>query len=160
MRYEIAQVNQDTAVTLQQAKKHCRIVTDDEDDNLRLYIRTAENYILRRRNLALKPTTFKVYIEKEDEGKTELVLPVCPVISIDGAYTFASGQPSKLQGSFTAGDVLTVVAGFDEVPSDLQAAVLLYTSERYENRELNSVVSLNEVPKAFSDLIYHWGFSN
>ena len=158
MQYEIIQPNNETAVTLAEAKKHMRITDTEQDDMILLYIRTAENFILRRRNLALKPTQFKVTIDKDITG--EAVLPICPVKSIDGGYSFASGQPSKIQGNIPAGTTLTMTAGFDEIPFDLKAAVLLYVSERYENREVNSVARLNQIELGFIDLINHWGFTS
>jgi len=157
MQYEIIQPNNETAVTLAEAKKHMRITDTEQDDMILLYIRTAENFILRRRNLALKPTQFKVTIDKDITG--EAVLPICPVISIDGGYTFTSGQPSKIIGNISAGTTLTVTAGFNQIPFDLKAAVLLYTSERYWNREANSAAKLHQIELGFIDLINHYGWT-
>jgi len=169
MRYEILSEPTELSVGMATIRAHCRKVDsifDDEIPMLTLYCRAIENFILRRRNLALKPATFKVYVEKEDEGKPFVILPVCPVIDItdeqgneiDNVYT--SGQPSKLYGSFVEGQSFVVTAGFEgDIPQDLQAAVLLGTSERYERREINEAIKLEEVPKAFADLISHWGFT-
>jgi len=169
MRYEILSQPVELSVDMATIRAHTRKVDpifDDEVPMLELYCRAIENFILRRRNLSLKPSTFRVFVEKEDEGKPFAILPVCPVIDITDDqggeidYVFTSGQPSKLYGSFTEGQSFIVTAGFtDEIPSDLQAAVLLGTSERYERREVNEAIKLEEVPKAFNDLISHWGFT-
>lgn len=169
MRYEILSQPTELSVDMATIRAHCRKVDpifDDEVPMLELYTRAIENFILRRRNLALKPTTFKVFIEAEDVGKPFVILPVCPVIDITDSegnevdFVYTSGQPSKLYGSFSEGQSFIVTAGFEgDIPQDLVAACLLGISERNERREINEAIKLEEVPKAFNDLISHWGFT-
>ena len=182
MGYIVTQPASTTSVSIADAKLHCRITDTAQDSLLTMYIQAAESFILRRRNLQLVPATFKTTLDIFPQK--EIVLPVGPVQSIS-SFTYLNSQgdrvaytgycfdnisvPARITPPYlsifpqcqnvTGSIEITWTAGFTTVPADLRAAVLLYTADRYENREMNAVTQLYQVPKAFEDIINHWGFT-
>ena len=141
-------------VTLELAKKHCRVDGDYEDDLIKSYIEAAAGWVEKYTGhlLTERPVTLKF-----PRFGSELRLAIAPIKSVDSVtYLDGDGAEQTLTGArlyqgallpqantswpatLSKSDVeVTVTAGYAEgdVPAELKQAVMLLTSHQYENRE-------------------------
>lgn len=170
-------------VTLDHAKKQCRILWDDENDYISdVLIPAATQYVQNYLNRQLITATWKFYL---DEFPREICVPRAPVQSItsieyvdtDGVtQTLAAStyrvdvvsQPARIveawgkvwpstQGSINS-VIVTYVAGYGatyaSVPADIRAAILLLIGHWFENRETILVgTSSSELDHTFSAVL-------
>jgi len=146
------------AVSLQEFKLHARITDTMQDDMILMYLSSAEDFIRRRRHIQLSKATVIVHLDDIDRTKTELILPIAPIVSCDG-FNVYGGQVPRIKGDFSNVESVEVVAGYENIPASLKGAVLLLTSHWYENREDVSVVNLNKIPHGVEAMINHYGWS-
>lgn len=72
-------------VTLDEAKQHLRVDSDDDDALIESLIVAARNFVERYLGRALIEQTWDLYLDKfPTTGPIEI--PLCPVISVDGVF--------------------------------------------------------------------------
>lgn len=131
-------------ITLDALKLHARVDTDDEDDGLQLMGRTSAHEVEAYCDIALLRQTIVVQVEAGDP----VTLPVGPlapdaVVTIDdepvigavteGRYpvlTFPAGITGTVTVSYTAG----YGDAADDIPHDLQFAIIDHASRLYDMR--------------------------
>lgn len=165
------------AVTLAEAKKHLRVSWNDEDDIIQVYLNAAIATIEGPNGIgvALGQQTWRLSL---DGFPWEIRLPLGPVSSVDSiTYTNENGSdatvdswredldqyPARLwperNQSWPAaycepGSVkVQFTTGYQTIPGDLKAAVLLIVGHLYANREAVSDTAMSEVPMAVTSII-------
>lgn len=147
-------------VTLEQAKRHLRITSDDFDDDIRgkleAAITSAENYT----GIMLREYDYVVTCDFTGVIKTE-IMPMKEVrVKVDGIEVgnidwedSSVILPDTCRGSKIEIEIKT---GFDIFPDDVTAAILLITGRLFENPS----DSVENLPKASSNLLNaykRWG---
>jgi len=158
------------AVTVAALKQHMRIEPDfvDEDSLIGIYIAAAERMVLHATGTAASRHQFRFTTPKVS-SHSRLSVPVAPLVSVDTVE--ADGTPLdptqyKVTGLETdcpvfeplvSGElVVTVTAGFQTAPPDLQHAVTLLAAHLFEQREptTSSSGDLNTVPWTVEQLLF------
>lgn len=166
-------------ISLSIAKQHLRIDSTDEDELVDLYIRAAADTIEgpEGAGIALNSQQWDLWL---DCFPAEIKIPIGPLIQVDaitytdtdGAeQTFASAnyevdalqglvRPVEGQSWPTTDQVYNAIkvrftAGYSsgELPSDLQAALLLILGHLYREREESTTVALHELPMGAQSII-------
>lgn len=162
----------DEPITLVEAKQHCRVTNDVEDDLLASFIAAAREYVEEFTRRILMPTTVRIGLDHFPGGR--LCLPHTPVQSItsikylDGAgveqtfspanyvvdlgsfppsVSLAYGQSWPQTQSVANAVRIVYVAGYESaaaVPAALKAAIKLYVADLYLNREAQSAARLEK----------------
>jgi uncharacterized phiE125 gp8 family phage protein len=166
------------AVSLNEARRHLRIEDTDQDDLIRAYIEAAEqslSYVGR----AFKPASYALDIY--GWAGTHIELPMPPLRSVTAVKapgtngTLATVDPSNYTVATTSegrGVLLTstayvwppyssgwvsasveFTAGYDTVPSNLRAAILLVAGTLFENRSGASPVPMTKLPYGIDALV-------
>ncbi len=162
-------------ITLEQAKLHARVDTDDDDALLTLMISAARQIAERKTGRVLRASTWEWTLKRGVYATLTLPLAPCSgvtAVSVDGTevdaalYNFTpSGNGAneapllarlELLPGFSAGDEMTVTltAGWpvDAIPKSLQQWMLTRVSTWYEQREKFVVgVNFNELGYDFID---------
>lgn len=162
-------------ITLEQAKLHARVDTDDDDALLTLMISAARQIAERKTGRVLRASTWEWALKCGVYAALNLPLAPCSgvtAVSVDGTevdaalYNFTpSGNGAneapllarlELLPGFPAGDEMTVTltAGWpvDAIPKSLQQWMLTRVSTWYEQREKFVVgVNFNELGYDFID---------
>jgi len=146
------------AVSLQDFKLHARITGNEQDDMILMYLASAEDFIRRRRHIQLSQATIIIHLDDMDRTKTELILPIAPIVSCED-WTIQGGQVPRIKGDFSGVESIEVVAGYETTPASLKGAICLLAAHYHENRESVSVVNLNKIPMGVDDIINHYGWS-
>ncbi|MDK1489373.1 head-tail connector protein [Sinorhizobium sp. 7-81] len=158
------------AVTLAEAKRHLRVLHDDDDADIAAMVAAAEASIEGPNGIgiALLPQTWRMSL---DHFPCEIVVPLGPVTSICSiTYTDTDGNSASVSSWRTDFDVqplriwpardmvwpssvcepgavkVTFVCGYAETPADLKAALKLLIGHFYENREAVADGGLSELP--------------
>lgn len=167
-------------VTLDEAKSHLRVTSDDsEDDLIETYIRAATNHVERTLGISLMERTYALTLDAFTDAIELPRGPVAEVVSVeyvdeDGVtqtvstddYTTDIGgvrnwivrnSAASWASTLDAVNVVTVtyVAGYDELPeeySDLKQAILLLIGHYHANREAVTDRSMAVVPMAVDSL--------
>jgi len=140
------------AVDLTLAKQHLRLDTSDEDTLVAAYLAAAKAWVesytgklLTRREVAQPETRFGAFITLQfgpapenveitySDGGDDQTITDARIVR-DRLYPLSS-WPILISPAMI---VVNYLAGFDETPSDLDAAVLLLTGDFYANREAGS----------------------
>ncbi|UGX87116.1 head-tail connector protein [Phyllobacterium meliloti] len=164
-------------VTLEEAKQQCRIFHTDEDGQIPLYINAAVAFIEGPNGIgaALRPQTWRLSL---DHFPCEITIPLGPVTEVSSiGYTDSAGLPATVaswRADFDtqplriwpardtawpsivceSGAVKVVFkCGYQAVPADLKAAVLLLTAHFYEHREAVGEVEFYELPLAVQSIL-------
>ncbi|WP_457578953.1 head-tail connector protein [Ensifer adhaerens] len=146
-------------ISLAEAKRHLRVLHDDDDDDITELVEVATAVIEGPNGIgvALTPQTWRLSL---DQFSCEITVPLGPVTEVSSiAYTDAEGnfatvaswradldqQPVRIWPARDAvwpslvcepGAVkVTFVCGYTKTPSDLKAALKLLVGHFYENRE-------------------------
>lgn len=146
-------------ITLEEAKRHCRVDHSDEDEDIVELVEVATAAIEGPNGvgIALMPQTWRLSL---DYFPCEITIPLGPVTSVSSiTYTDSNGSPATVTGFrkdldasplkiWPARDAawpaitcepgavkVTFVCGFASVPSDLKAALKLLVGHFYEHRE-------------------------
>lgn len=172
----------ESAVSLDTIKLHCRVTGDAEDMLLSAWTKAAVNVIQNERNLQLQSATYELHLD--GAFPAAIFLPVCPVKSIDSityvdsngtvqtladtdyrtgnlnndhsatVITSVNGKPFPKVQNVIDSIVISITAGYDTIPDDLTAAILLYVAERYSRREITIDSKYDAmVPRGFDELI-------
>ncbi len=158
----------ESAVSLEETKRHLNIDYDEDDEIIELYINAAEAFIVGPNGIgvALTSTQWRLSL---DHVPSKIKIPLWPIRSIDsvaingdtldptlfgfdtdvrplvivhnGPWPSVPLKPGVLKVEFTAG-----WADPSEVPGDLRAAILLLVGHLHRNREAASEVALKEIP--------------
>lgn len=179
MKFERTLDAKGEAISLDEARKQCRIDDTASDDVLRVYIESARNYVENWMQNALVEST---YIFKFDgfQSSYEIFKPIVSITSFEyktasntGTYSGSlAGTDYHLdgeQGLITLNDSvmtdlytqsnavkITAVVGqanIGAIKGDIKLAMLLMISHWNENRENSSVVQLNKIPTGSADLL-------
>ena len=156
------------SLSVAKVKKHLRVLHDLEDDQITLYTRAAAYLAMDYANRALLPVKYTMrtantpsYVELPI-GTYGITMAVYMDVNsqmqqYDSSHYYAvQGNPSwltfnptapKTRGNFD--DVrIDVVAGYERVPENVIAAILLITGTLYENRESDSPIEMKQIPTA------------
>ena len=165
------------AVSLDEARKQCRILGTDDDDTLRIYIEAARNHVESLTKNALIEGTYAFYFESF-QACFNIYSPIVSITSFEykttsniGTYagTTADYHFNAGQGLITLGDdalsdlyaqsnaiKITAVTGQPNiglVKGDIKLAMLLMIGHWHENREDASVVQLYDIPNGSKNLL-------
>jgi uncharacterized phiE125 gp8 family phage protein len=157
-------------VTLEMAKLHLRVETDEEDDLIDQYLASANAFVERRTGRALAQTDWQWVMDKFPAG--DLVLPHGPVSLVDSiSYIDPAGATqvmdaadliidlSQVEARISAPDgwpatadriaCVTVIwtAAAELVPPDLVQAVLMLVHQWFEDR------TSKEIPRSVMELV-------
>lgn len=173
-------------ITLALAKEHCRISGTAEDATLTAYIKAGVQYLLNKRKLVLGTATYTYTFDTLDYEIQLPIVPVQSITSIQytsadiSSYSVLPNTRYYLHNAnnphspatiiipnitLPTGTTVTTrreafkvtfVAGYATVPDDLQAAMLLYSAERFENREGTEE---KETYRAFDNIVAHYGIT-
>lgn len=148
-----------TAVSLAEAKRHLRVLHDEDDDVISLAIEAATASIEGPNGIGicLMPQSWRLSL---DHFPCEINIPLGPVTAITSiSYTDADGDPATVSSWRTDFDSqptkvrpardtawpsivcepgavrVLFVAGYADVPADLKWALLFTIGHFYENRE-------------------------
>lgn len=168
-----------TAVSLSEAKEHCRVTGTAHDTALGLYISGAIAFVQNWTGLRLITQTVAF---SRSHFAFEMPLPVAPVQSVSIKYTDTAGAEQTLAPAsyeFNGEDTLrpfiyraddatwpdlddvrdavrvTAVVGYAEVPADIKAALLLLIGHWFDNREAVGG-NMNETPLATMALLENY----
>ncbi|VXC99187.1 head-tail connector protein [Sphingobacterium multivorum] len=156
LNIEILEVIGSEPVTLQEAKKYCKVDEDytEEDSLITELISSARSSIEQWANISLVEKRIKVY---SDTTKT-LWLPCSPVIEIEGvednegnAIPFDQTIKFKVRIEQPGGYFITYKSGFKPLPTDLKIAVLKQVATDFDNRE-NFIVNGNNQQQSGTNL--------
>lgn len=166
------------AVTLAEAKTHCRVDGADDDTYLNALIAAASDHVEKYTGRSILEQTWQLSV---DGFSDEIILPNGPVQSVttlayydgEGAnQTLATGwalnntvDPARIvkdadadwpetQTRFDAVRI-TYVAGYGEAPAPIKHAMLLLIGHWYENREAVGQ-AMQEVPLAVDALLSNY----
>ena len=143
-------------VTVDRARKACRIDDTSEDDLIELYIRSALATAELRCNIAFQPQTLEWTIDGFPSGR--LRLPIGPVTSITSiTYRDANGTDQTVAGALDADDWISgtwptgsaVRIQYEAgrgTPEDVQLAILLMVGLYFDNRAEASDAAMNPIP--------------
>ncbi|MGM4911442.1 head-tail connector protein [Rhizobium sp. 768_B6_N1_8] len=146
-------------VSLAEAKRHLRVLHDDDDTDIELFVAAASAAIEGPNGIgiALSPQTWRLSL---DHFPCEIVVPLGPVTEVTSvAYQDANGDTATVSGLrfdldesplriWPARDTawpetycepgavkITFACGYEKLPADLRAAILLLVGHFYEHRE-------------------------
>ncbi|MBC7149005.1 MAG: phage head-tail connector protein [Rhizobium sp.] len=164
-------------VTLAEAKRHLRVLHNDDDAEIEAAVAAATAMIEGPNGIgiAIMPQTWRLSL---DHFPCEIIVPLGPVTAVDSiAYTDTNGDaatvatwrmdldasPLRLWPSrdetwpliyCEPGAVkVTFDCGFASIPEDLRWAILLLVGHLYENREAVSDASLAEIPMGAATIL-------
>ena len=167
------------AISLDEARKQCRILGTDDDDVLRVFIEAARNHVENLTRNALIEGTYAFYFD-EHQDYFEIYNPLISITSFEykttsNIGTYAGSLPgtdyhfNSDQGLITLADnamadiyaqsnavKITAVTGqsnIGAVKGDIKLAMLLMIGHWHENREDTSVVQLNQIPNGAKNLL-------
>ena len=168
------------AISLDEARKQCRILGTDDDDTLRAYIEAARNQVETLTRNALVEGTYAFYFD-EIEDYFHLYSPIVSITSIEykttdnigtfaGSLTSADYHLNTDQGLITfvdnvMGDLyeqsnaikITASAGqpnIGAVKGDIKLAMLLLIGHWHENREATiSGTTMKPIPFGVNELL-------
>ncbi len=166
------------AITLSEAKAHCRVSATDEDDLIESLIAAASEYVEKYTGRSILAQTWRLSL---DCFKDEIILPYGPVQSVttvayyDGEgvdQTLATGwllnntvEPERIEREVDASwpstqtrfDAvrITYVTGFATVPAPIKHAMLLLIGHWFEHREAVGDM-MQELPMAVDALLANY----
>jgi uncharacterized phiE125 gp8 family phage protein len=167
------------AISLDEARKQCRILGTDSDDTLRIYIEAARNNVENQIKNVLVEGTYAFYFDESDSF-FEIYRPIVSITTFEyktssntgtyaGSLTGSDYHLDEHQGIITLNDnamtdiydqrnaiKITAVTGQEKVGSikaDIKLAMLLMIGHWHENREAVSVVQLNQIPMGAAALL-------
>lgn len=167
------------AISLDEARKQCRILDTNDDDTLRIFIEAARNHVESQTQNALVESTYAFYFDKY-QACFNIYMPIVSITSFEykttsnigtyagsltgSGYHFNSGQGLITLADNAMSDLyaqsnaikITAVAGepnIGVVKGDIKLAMLLMIGHWHENRENSSVVQLNEIPMGAKHLL-------
>lgn len=145
-------------VSLAEVKEHLRVSHDDEDAVIGLYLGAAVSHLDGPKGWLARALAPQTWAERFPRFAGRLRLAVAPILAVDSvAYLdqFGASQtvaadwfeadegevaflddfvvPSTLGGHYDL--TVTYQAGYETVPSDIRAAILLLVGDLYTNRE-------------------------
>lgn len=167
-------------VTLEEAKKHLRVDSDDEDDDIAGWIKTARELLEKEAGVSLLTQTHELQIDAFPADEIWLYRP--PLVSVGSiAYLDSNDDPQTLDPATyrvlpgfpgrvarksgkcwpsvcpRAGAVSIVfTAGYGDdaeaVPSRAKSAIKLLVGSYFENREEGQAVKTNQLARGFAAL--------
>lgn len=165
-------------VTLAEAKRHLRVLHDDDDTEIEMMVAAATAAIEGPNGIgiALSPQTWRLSL---DHFPCEITVPLGPVTSVTSiAYTDANGDPATVPSwradldaqplkIWPARDTswpivvcdpgavkVTFVCGYTSLPVDLKWAILLLVGHFYEHREaVTSDLNSIELPMGVASVL-------
>ncbi len=159
-------------ITLEEAKLHCKVEVDDDDDLIEALITAAREYCEGFQRRAYITQTWELWLDSFPS--TPLTLPLPPLQSVDSIkyydtdnietefeeyYVDTNSEPGRLELNYGESwptvilrDInsvcITFTAGYggaEDVPQKVKQAILLIVSAWYENRE--NFISTGAMPK-------------
>ena len=168
------------AISLDEARKHCRILGTDDDDTLRIYIEAARNHVESLMENALVEGTYAFYFNTS-KSHYHIYKPIVSITTFEynivtntGAYGGSlSGSDYHMdteQGLITINDStmtdlyaqsnaikITAVVGQPNIgiiKGDIKLAMLLMIGHWFENREETIVgTTAAQIPTGARDLL-------
>lgn len=178
MSLRLLQAPAETPVSLAEAKAHCRVDHDTDDDLIELYITAAVSHLDGAGGSLGRCLVTQEWAVDLDEFPDEISLPLAPLQSVDAVkYLDASGDTQTVNASTyvqkhgvvslasgaswpepldQAGAVwVEFTAGYgaaEDVPAPIKAAILLMVGHWYANREAVAESGMQELPMAVKAL--------
>jgi len=164
-------------VSLEEARRHCRVDFTDDDLSIQTYLEAAIATIEGPHGIgvALSPQTWRLSM---DYFPCQIVIPLGPVSEISSiTYVDDAGAAAEVDEWRTDLDTEPVriwpardktwpaitcepgavkvefITGYESTPADLRAAVLLLTAHLYENREAVTEKAMTELPMAVDSIL-------
>jgi uncharacterized phiE125 gp8 family phage protein len=145
------------AITVEELEAHLRLPSDDEATYLHLLVRASTNAIEMASERAIAKVRYELRLDSFPRSNTiDLLTPLREVeeilyVDADGVeveFTEFNYHGGGIVGDWPKGsDVrITFVAGYDEAPFPLRAAILLFAASLYENREADAEMQLHANP--------------
>jgi uncharacterized phiE125 gp8 family phage protein len=159
----------ETPVSLEEAKLHCRVDSDDEDTLVAALISAATGHLDGVSGTLGRCIMAQTWSQEYEIASGDLVLPLGPVSSVVSVTSEAGAFEDYQQlkdgrgpflrlnsgAAWPSGSVtVEFVAGEDEAPAAIKAAILLHVGTLYLNRE-SVVVGTNAsaLPMAYHSLL-------
>lgn len=168
-------------VSLDAIKAHCRVDGLLNDDTLTTFIESAADYIERATNQTVRPTSFRLTLDKFPTGR-EIKLPKPPATAVGsvkyidptgdeqtlnpstytadlnsspGRIVIKGGQTWPQTADIAAAVTITFDAGYEDsaLPFTLRQGILLLAAFWFETREGATDRRIDEVPLAVSSII-------
>ncbi|MEM1192315.1 MAG: head-tail connector protein [Pseudomonadota bacterium] len=168
-------------ITLDDMKRHLRLLTSDHDDSLSQLLVAARHALEARAGLAFSLQRWTYTLDKERVVRcSDVLLPLSPIKSVDavtlidhegnrtpldsGTVTISAGTISRLKfGPLPSADIrplggieIEFTAGYETinlVPAELRHAVRLLTAHFFENRESVSETRVFSIPRTIDTLV-------
>lgn len=159
---------QNEPISLDDAKKHCRVTSNDHDDVLNIYIAAARDYI--EKYTGVKINTQTVSFELTDYRKV-MNLPVAPIKEITSVtVNGAAFDDYEVTGLNTLRPIIcwnskpnekdrvliTAIVGFDVTQPSIYSAMLLLVGQWFDNREALGDSKMVELPFSVTCLLENY----
>lgn len=142
-------------VTLDEAKKHLRVTGDEFDDNILGMVEAATSAAENITGLKFREGTYKVTSEFCRVIRAGLMPIRSFEVKVDGVVVDGvEVEGSKIILPDVQGETveISVQTGYDKLPHDIRAAILLMTGKLFENPS----DSVENLPKASTNLLKHY----
>jgi uncharacterized phiE125 gp8 family phage protein len=167
-------------VTLAEAKDHCRVYHDDDDDYLTALVNAATTYVDGPTGILGRCLLTQTWRVDLPGWADPIILPVDPVVSVTVAYNDAAGASQTLDANaytltkaegarpaiwLKAGTQwpalaaepypvrIAAVCGAATCPQDMKVALLMLVGHWHRNRVVAASGAMTEVPIAFDAII-------
>lgn len=171
------------AVSVPEVKRHLRITDNDEDSLIRTLIGAATQHAEHVTNRQLVTATYIYTLQSwsdiirlprpplQNVSKVEYIDTdgVTQTLSTDVYAVYTNEEPGYIALKYnqswpslrtdTDPISITYVAGYEDVPEGIKAALKLHVGHLFEHREsvdISSMARVTEVPMAYDSLI--WGY--
>lgn len=142
-------------VTLEEAKKHLRVTGDEFDDSILGMVEAATSSAENITGLKFRKGTYKVISEFSKVIHSGLMPILSVEVKVDGnVIDSVEVEGSKIIFPDIQGETveITVQTGYNVLPYDIRAAILLMTGKLFDNPS----DSVENLPKASTNLLKHY----
>ena len=156
-------------ISLDDARRQCRIVDDSEDESLQTYIDSARGFLESNYAVALSESAFESDFRVSTKYQNRFYIPMRPLLSVESAVLdgVEIAPPAIRIGTYVAflefpqdlpqGSYLTVkyTAGYrdGQIPEEIKQAARLLVAHYYDNRNPETSQSVNRIEYAVEALM-------
>ena len=142
-------------VTLEEAKKHLRVTGDEFDDSILGMVEAATSAAENITGLKFRKGSYKVTSSFSRVIHSRLMPILSVEVKVDGnVVDGVEVEGSKIMLPETRGETveITIQTGYNLLPYDIRAAILLMTGKLFDNPS----DSIENLPKASTNLLKHY----
>ncbi len=142
-------------VTLEEAKKHLRVTGDEFDDSILSMVEAATSSAENITGLKFRKGTYKVTSEFSRVIHSGLMPILSAEVKVEGnVIDNVEVEGSKIVLPDMQGETveITIQTGYNLLPYDIRAAILLMTGKLFDNPS----DSVENLPKASTNLLKHY----